>query len=86
MLKVILNASILLTLVSCQKPQVDIHVPEVPAAVVIDGGVVCTTTVVGWEKVESDHCRNKDEVMTGKADNGIECGKLVTKCWVEKTE
>lgn len=71
-----------LTLIGCGK-DVTVHVPPPPAPIVVDGGIVCSTSLFAYHKIDAAHCP-ANEVMVGHADNGIECAISVTKCWIEK--
>lgn len=73
---------------------VEVKVPEQPAPQVVVPPPVyakvenlnCSVETFGWKKFEANNCPDKHWVMTGHADNGIECAQQRVKCFVEGGE
>lgn len=76
---------VVLLLGACQKPSnVTIQTPEPPAPIVVDGGIICRTTVSQHKTFEgTGHCPAADLVLTGTTEDGVECATLQTECWVK---
>lgn len=66
---------------------VTIEAPTPPAPIVVDGGIICKTTVSSHKVFDkTDRCPAADLVLTGHADGGVECASLQTECWVKKDD
>lgn len=63
---------------------VTIETPTPPAPIVVDGGIICKTSVSQHKTFDkTGHCPASDLVLTGVTSDGVECATIQTECWVK---